>query len=178
MRTVGAPMTNNRRELLRMVGLAALTSTAAAGPAESAQGGGPPNPDLASLQGDFDSMVSALNAGEIERFWAYFHPSAVMIDEDSPWRFDLAGIKDHIGFHGGGVWESFAWRPRDLRRVVRGDTGVVAGAATFRGKPKDAGYRLRYMLFTQGWLRTNAGWRVVLWHQSPVIGHLVNGSPG
>jgi hypothetical protein len=131
-----------------------------------------------ALRATFDGMVVALNSGQIDAFYALLHPKLLMIDEDSPWRLDLAGFQDHLGFHGGNLWESFAWKPSDVRVQVAGATGVIAGSATFRGKPKDSGYRLRPLLFSQGWIRDGADWRMVLWHQSPVIGHVTRGSPG
>lgn len=167
----------SRRALLRTLAGGALLGAAAssidaASPKAALTG-------TESLRSAFDGMVAALAGGDIDGFWSYFHPSVTMIDEDAPWRFDLAGIKDHIGFHASpGIWEGFAWKPRENRIVVNGSTGVVAGGATFRGKPKDAGYRLRHLLFVQGWTREADRWRMVVWHQSPIIGHVSNGSPG
>lgn len=167
--------TTNRRELLLGAGMAMLSSASYA--AADQPGVGDPQAST-GLTSAFDTMVSALNTGDIDRFWSYFDPAAIMIDEDAPWRFDLAGIKDHISFHGGGVWESFAWRPQAPRSSITGATGIIAGAATFRGKPKDAGFRLRHLLYVQGWRREKENWRLVLWHQSPLVGHVTHGSPG
>jgi hypothetical protein len=77
-----------------------------------------------------------------------------------PWRFSKAGFVDHIAFHAT-QWESFQWVSRDLRFQVRGDTGIVSGYATFRGKPKDCGFRQRFMGFTQTWLRGADGWKML-----------------
>jgi hypothetical protein len=131
-----------------------------------------------SLQVAFQEVTAALNRGDLDAFYGFMHPKLLMIDEDSPWRLDLAGFKDHISFHGGGVWESFGWIPRDPQFRVVGETGVVAGGATFRGKPKDAGYRLRHLLYSQGWIRDAGVWRMVLWHQAPIVGLVTDGSPG
>jgi hypothetical protein len=47
----------------------------------------------------------------------------------------------------------------------------------FRGKPKDAGFRLRPLLFTQAWVQLPTGWRLLNWHQSPSVGHVLQASP-
>jgi hypothetical protein len=168
-----------RRDWLRLAGgTAALGYVAAAVAAPAAPRAGAAASSLAELKSTFDATVAALNSGKIDEFYAVLHPNLLMIDEDSPWRLDLAGFKDHIGFHGGNLWESFAWKPNEARVRVIGATGVVVGAATFRGKPKDAGYRLRPLLFSQGWVREASGWRMLLWHQSPIVGHVSKGSPG
>lgn len=105
-------------------------------------------------------------------------PDAVILDEDLPFRVSTGGFRAHIAFHGPDNWEGFAWLPRQVEVVEAGTSGAVSGFALFRGKPRDAGYRLRPMLFTQGWTLTDAGWRLASWHQSPVVGHVACPSPG
>ncbi len=172
----------SRRDLLKLAGYVSALGACAtvARAAADAKTAATPVASVASraLRATFDSMVAALNAGKIDEFYARLHPQLVMIDEDSPWRLDLAGFQDHIGFHGGNLWESFAWKPSDVRVQVSGLTGVIAGSATFRGKPRDSGYRLRPLLYSQGWIRDGSEWRMVLWHQSPVVGHVTRSSPG
>lgn len=130
-----------------------------------------------SLATAFRNLTAALSSGDLDSFYGFMHPRFLMVDEDSPWRLDLPGFKDHIRFHISGVWESFAWVPRDVKVRAVGATGVVAGNATFRGKPRDAGFRLRHLLFSQGWIREADGWRMLLWHQAPVVGLTNEGSP-
>lgn len=171
--------------LSRRAWLAAAGSMIVAGSGvAAAQGGGSARrvasgaPTVESLETAFRELTAALNRVDLDAFYGAMHPKLVMIDEDSPWRLDLAGFRDHIGFHGGGVWESFGWIPRDVKFRVFGSTGVTAGGATFRGKPKDAGFRLRHLLFTQGWVREGGGWKLLTWHQAPVVGLVASGSPG
>ena len=133
---------------------------------------------MSTLRDAFDALTQALATGDLEGFYGLIAPDAVIMDEDLPFRVDRAGFQDHIAFHGPGNWEGFAWKPQDMRFVEHGTTGVVVGFAMFRGKPKDAGFRLRPMMFSQGWARTAQGWRVTTWHQSPVIGHVSAPSPG
>ena len=57
-----------------------------------------------------------------------------------------------------------------------GATGIVSDYATFRGKPKDAGFRQRFMGFTQTWIN-DSSWRLVCWHQGPLHGQIDGASP-
>lgn len=133
---------------------------------------------IASLQTAFQALVDALARGDLEGFYGVMHPHAMIMDEDLPFRVNKQGFQDHIAFHGPENWEGFAWRPSEPRFAVHDDTGVVIGSAMFRGKPRDAGFRLRPMLFSQGWTQTAGGWQLVSWQQSPVVGHVTTQSPG
>lgn len=132
------------------------------------------------LKAAFGRMSSTLNSGDIEGFLALFHDRALVIDEDSPFRHSKAEFIDHLGFHAKNNWQGFAWVPRDVRLVVRSNTGYTAGTVTFRGKPVDAGFRLRHMMYTIGWSRPSVGadWKIVLFHQAPLHGHIEGSSPG
>lgn len=170
-------MNGTRRDVLAgglaaAAGLAGAAATSAA-PAKTAA-------DDASLRAAFDRLSKTLNGGDVAGFLALFHERAVCIDEDSPFRNSKAEFVDHLGFHGAKNWEGFAWVPRDTRMFVRGDTGYTAGTVTFRGKPVDAGFRLRHMMHTIGWSRPSATgeWKIVLFHQSPLYGHVDGASPG
>jgi ketosteroid isomerase-like protein len=129
-----------------------------------------------SLQSAFEKWRDALGAGALDDFYAVMDDEMVIFDEDIPWRFGKADFVDHIGFHGPN-WERFEWVPREMRYQERGDTGIVSGYATFRGKPKDAGFRQRFMGFTQTWVRSGSGWRLVCWHQGPLHGQIEGASP-
>lgn len=176
-------MDETRRELIAG-GLAAVGIAAAAAPATAASKGGAAAKGAAadeeSLRAAFAKLSQTLNGGDVAGFLAMFHERAVCIDEDSPFRNSKAEFIDHLGFHGAKNWEGFAWVPRDTRLFVRGNTGYTAGTVTFRGKPVDAGFRLRHMMHTIGWSRPSAGgeWQIVLFHQSPLYGHIDGASPG
>lgn len=137
-----------------------------------------PTSATAELESAFAALVAALGRGDLDGFYNLILPDAFIVDEDLPFRVDRDGFRDHIAFHTSGVWDGFAWKPYDVRFSRAGDAGVSAGFAMFRGKPRDSGFRLRPMLFTQGWARTPQGWRVASWQQSPVVGHVTNQSPG
>lgn len=164
-----------RREFIAGLGVTS-TGLAAAG----ARAAAPDAPsDAAAVRAAFGALVKALADGDLDGFYGAMHSQFVMIDEDSPFRMDKAQFRDHIGFHAGGVWEGFGWLPVSEQVRAFGRTGIVMGSATFRGKPKDAGFRLRHLMYAQTWTRGDDGcWQLLLWHQSPVVGHVLDGSPG
>ena len=129
-----------------------------------------------STEEAFNAWQGALNSGDLDTFYSLMAEDMVIFDEDIPWRFSKEDFVNHIAFHGE-MWESFAWVPRELRFQERGDTGIVSGYATFRGKPKDAGFRQRFMGFTQTWLRADEGYRMICWHQGPLHGQIDGASP-
>ena len=129
-----------------------------------------------SLQSAFEQLCAALKAGELDAFYAALDDDIVIFDEDSPWRLSKMDFAEHVGFHVT-VWESFAWLPREVKFQTVGNTGIVSGYATFRGKPKDAGFRQRFMGFTQTWINDGMRWRMVCWHQSPLQGQIDGASP-
>jgi hypothetical protein len=132
----------------------------------------------AGLETAFAALTNALAKGDLAGFYGAMLPDAMIMDEDLPFRVDKAGFQGHIAFHGPDNWEGFAWKPQDMRFAVADKTGVVAGFAMFRGKPRDAGFRLRPMMFSQGWVNDDGSWKMTSWHQSPIVGHANGQSPG
>lgn len=137
--------------------------------------------DTKALRSTFDDWVEALATGDLDRFWNYAHEQSEFLDEDYPWRLNKPEFIDHIDFHasggGEGLWEFFQWLPRELNVLVIGDTGHVSGFSTFRGKPRDAGFRQRFMGFTQTWVREGGAWKLLCWHQSVLAGRIDGASP-
>lgn len=133
------------------------------------------------LQAAFQAWADALNAGDLDAFYAFFDEESEVLDEDYPWRLSKAEFVDHINFHaaggGQGLWEFFQWLPRDVEAKTWGSTGNVSGFSTFRGKPRDAGFRQRFMGFTIGWHHTGETWQIVSWHQSVLAGRIEGASP-
>jgi ketosteroid isomerase-like protein len=130
------------------------------------------------LQSAFELLIGALNRGDLTVFLDGLRQDVIVIDEDAPVRMNREQWLDHLSFHGPKNWESFGWIPGGLQVREFGDTGYVVGHATFRGKPRDAGFRLRHLQFAQGWRREQGVWRVWSWHLSPVLGHVTDASPG
>jgi len=129
-----------------------------------------------TLEEAFIRWKNALSAGDLANFYGMMDDAIVIFDEDIPWRFSKTDFVDHINFHVP-LWESFQWVPRELRFQLFGSTGIVSGYATFRGKPKDAGFRQRFMGFTQTWVNEHNQWRLVCWHQGPLHGQIDGASP-
>ena len=131
------------------------------------------------LEAAFRDWARGLNEGDLDAFWSAFDDDAEILDEDYPWRMTKEEFRDHLDFHAGGngLWEHFKWLPREVNVKVWGTTGHVSGFATFRGKPRDAGFRQRFMGFTQTWYHAGGVWRQVCWHQSPLLGRIVGASP-
>jgi ketosteroid isomerase-like protein len=132
------------------------------------------------LEAAFSAWRDGLNQGDLNGFYRWIHDDAVIYDEDIPFRLSKADFINHIAFHTRDLWEFFEWTPREVRFQVWGDgggTGVVSGYAVFRGKPKDAGFRQRFMGFSQTWVRIADTWRLVCWHQGPLHGQILGASP-
>ncbi len=132
--------------------------------------------DSASLEHAFRAWTDAFNSGAVDTAYGMMDDEMVIFDEDIPWRFSKAEFQDHIVFHVA-LWESFAWVPRELRFQVHGETGIVSGFSTFRGKPRDAGFRQRFMCFTQAWVPDGESWRMVSWQQGVLKGQIDGASP-
>ena len=129
-----------------------------------------------TLETAFDDWRNAFNGGNLDAAYKAMNDGMVIFDEDIPWRFSKADFVDHIEFHLPN-WESFEWVARELRFQVHGEVGVVSGYATLRGKPRDCGFRQRFMGFTQTWAHVGGGWTLVVWHQSPLSGQIEGASP-
>ncbi len=133
------------------------------------------------LEAAFQEWARTLNAGELDRHYAFYDPDAEILDEDYPWRMNKEDFIDHIGFHatggGNGMWEFFQWIPREVNVKTWGTTGHVSGFSTFRGKPRDAGFRQRFMGFTLTLRHAEGRWQVVSWHQSVLLGRIQGASP-
>ena len=133
---------------------------------------------LADFKIAFRGLANSLATGDLEQFYGFMDESAIIIDEDIPFRLTKTQFQNHINFHLGGIWESFSWQDRNPQFRVFENTGIVASYATFRGKPTDSGYRQRHMAFTQGWHHSSKEWKLINWHQSPFDGHIIEASPG
>lgn len=134
-----------------------------------------------SLKLTFDNWAESLNAGNLDKFFSYFDEDSETLDEDYPWRMSKSEFIDHINFHalggGKGVWEFFEWLPREINYKVWGTTGHVSGFSTFRGKPRDCGFRQRFMGFTVTFHHDGSNWRIISWHQSVLSGRINGASP-
>ena len=139
-------------------------------------------PTEASLRQVVADWTAALNQARLDDFYSYFHKDSDTIDEDFPWRMTKSEFIDHLGFHvtsngGKGLWEFMEWLPREMHVLVVGTTGHVAGFSTFRGKPRDCGFRMRFMGFSLTWAFADGRWQLLCWHQSVLAGRIAGASP-
>jgi ketosteroid isomerase-like protein len=165
--------TANRRKAIKSAVLGAFFASSIVQKASSTEAS-----HAEGLRIAFRKLANALATGNLDQFYSLMDDSAIIIDEDIPFRLTKTEFKNHINFHIGGIWETFSWQDRNPQFRVFEDTGIVASYATFRGKPVDSGYRQRHMAFTQGWHRSSNGWKLINWHQSPFDGHVLEASPG
>ena len=133
--------------------------------------------ELKQLETVFLKWADHLGLGELDEFYDMMHEQIVIFDEDLPWRLTKRDFIEHIGFHVPN-WDSFEWVPRELQYTCQNSVGIVSGYATFRGKPKDAGFRQRFMGFTQTWTTTSSDtMSLICWHQGPLLGQIEGASP-
>jgi hypothetical protein len=131
-----------------------------------------------ALERDFARGIAVFRgAGTLEEFLAFLSDSVLVVDEDTPFVLDKAGFTDHLTFHLGGNWDSVAWVPRDIKYELVGPAGVVSGAFTFRGKPRNAGFRLRHGNFSMFCARETNAWRCTSFVLSPLGSHVMDASP-
>lgn len=135
--------------------------------------------DETSLAADFETAFSTFrDGGEVASFDAFFDDAGFVIDEDTPFLLDKAQFSEHMDFHRSGVWSKREWIVREARFDVWGTTGVVSAYFTLRGKPKDAGFRLRHGVCTVGCYWDGRRWRGVTLNIDTLSGHVEGASPG
>lgn len=133
--------------------------------------------DQNSLRTAFDAFVDAFARGDGGALFALFDEDCEIFDEDIPFRLTKEAFQRHVGFHVANN-ERLEWWPKNVSAVVAGTTGVTAGHATFRGKPRDGGFRQRFLIFSMGWTWASDAWRIVQFDLSSIDGHVVGASPG
>lgn len=104
-------------------------------------------------------------------------PSAIVIDNDAPVPMDRADYADHLAFHRP-LWESRALIPYDVTLRQTGETGIATAYVMDRGKPKNAGFRIRPSYVTAVFARAGGGWQAIGLHIGPLNGQLIDISPG
>ena len=135
--------------------------------------------DAKTLEGDFRKGFGVFwGKGVLADFFAFLDDAGFMIDEDTPFVLDKAQFKEHVEFHMSGIWSALEWIPRDPRFDVFGNTGVVSTYFTLRGKPKDSGFRLRHGFCSVVCQWNGSAWRAGALNIDPLLGHIVDASPG
>jgi len=135
--------------------------------------------DATSLEAAFRRAFGVFwGKGTIDAFYDFLDEEGSFVDEDTPFVLNKALFREHVDFHLGGMWSSLEWIPREPRFDVFGTTGLVSTYFTLRGKPKDAGFRLRHGLCTVVCHWDGRQWRAGLVNLDPLSGHIVDASPG
>jgi hypothetical protein len=104
-------------------------------------------------------------------------PAAIVIDNDAPVPMGRADYADHLAFHRP-LWESRALVPYDITLRQVGETGIATAYVMDRGKPKNAGFRIRPSYVTAVFGRAGSSWQAVGLHIGPLNGQLIDISPG
>jgi hypothetical protein len=135
--------------------------------------------DTASLEAAFRKAFGVFwGKGTIEDFYAFFDDAGFMIDEDTPFVLTKALFKEHVDFHLAGMWTQLEWIPREPKFDVIDTTGLISTYFTLRGKPTDAGFRLRHGVCTVLCHWDGKEWRAGLLNIDPLLGHIHDASPG
>jgi hypothetical protein len=135
--------------------------------------------DAASLEAAFRSAFAVFwGKGKVEDFYGFFEEAALMIDEDTPFLLSKEQFVEHVNFHLNGLWSSLEWIPRAPECAVFGTTGLISTNFTLRGKPRDAGFRLRHGLCTAVCQWDGKAWRGLSLNIGVLTGHIVDASPG
>jgi ketosteroid isomerase-like protein len=138
--------------------------------------------NVAELQATFErsyALFLGKPGASIEAHLEFFDEHCRILDEDHPFWLDKAAYRDHLNFHFSGLWESAEARYYELQFRVAGDSGFISSVFTIRGKPRDAGFRLRHGFAS--WVchfdRRAKAWRVIALLMSPTIGLITDASP-
>jgi hypothetical protein len=156
----------SRRETLAMI--AAGAATAGLSGTALAQG---TNVEPAGLRDAFKRLLDPATRE------AMLAPAAIVIDNDVPVPMGRADYADHLAFHRS-LWESRALVPYDITLRQVGETGIATAYVMDRGKPKDAGFRIRPSYVTAVFGRAGVGWQALGLHIGPLNGQLIDISPG
>lgn len=139
--------------------------------------------DRTSLEAAFRAAILGWqSSGRPVDLLGFLDEQALVIDSDTPFVLDKAAYTDHLGFlRGSGsspsLWDSVAWVTKDAQFDVVGETGVVSGGFTLRGKPSQAGFRLRHGNFSVVCAWDGQRWRGVAVTLSPLQSHVLEASP-
>jgi ketosteroid isomerase-like protein len=121
------------------------------------------------------ALTTALGGDAAARL-AFLHDDALIVDHDVPFPMEKAAYADHLGFHTQS-WEKVEVKLHGLETRVHGATGIVSAYFIQRGKPKDAGFRLRAGYCTAVCARDGGRWRALSLHMSPLSSQIIDASP-
>jgi hypothetical protein len=128
---------------------------------------------------DAASAFLAAHGGTFDaaRRLAFLLPEGLAVVHDVPFPLDHAGYGDHLAFHGES-WERLEFMPQQLQTLtVSADNAVVSCYFLERGKPRDAGFRLRAGFATATCVKAAGEWRALSVHFSSLRSQILDASP-
>lgn len=122
---------------------------------------------LTAHQGTYDAA----------RRLGFLMPSGFAIVHDVPFPLDHAAYADHLAFHAQS-WDMLEFVPQQTQTfMVSAENAVVSCYFLERGKPRDAGFRLRPGFATATCVRLGGDWRALSVHFSSLRSQVLDASP-
>jgi hypothetical protein len=108
---------------------------------------------------------------------AFLLPQGLAVVHDVPFLLDHSAYGDHLAFHGEN-WESLEFMAQQVETVmVSPENAVVSCYFLERGKPRDAGFRLRPGFATATCVLSGGEWRALGVHFSSLRSQILDASP-
>lgn len=126
-----------------------------------------------------DALAHFAGGADTDAFLAFFDDRALFSDDDQTNVLGKPGFRDHLQFHNNGSWESVELVHYELRAQVSGTSGMVTSYYTLRGKPADAGFRMRHGVCSVSCYFDTAQsrWRGMSLVLGPLLSYIRNASP-
>jgi SnoaL-like domain len=169
----GHLISSTRRDAMALIGLGGAAFALAQVPAFAAITSGSAE---AAFLAAFDVPVDQPILAAAARL-SYLHDAAIVIDHGAPFLMNKAGYADHLAFQMQGL-ERCETRFHEIKTALHEQTGIVSAYFIERSKPKDAGFRLRSGYCTAVCTRSQAGWKALSLHLSPLAAQVIDASPG
>ncbi len=104
-------------------------------------------------------------------------PQGLAVVHDVPFPLDHAAYADHLAFHAQN-WELLEFAPQGVETVAVSEANAVVSCFFLeRGKPKDAGFRLRPGFATATCVVVDGEWRALSVHFSSMRSQILDASP-
>ncbi len=108
---------------------------------------------------------------------SFLDETAMIVDHDVPFPMDKEAYADHLAFHVE-HWSNREFCVHGLQVDAFDATVVVSCFFNERGKPKNGGFRQRPGFVTATCVETDAGWKALHVHMSPLRAQILDASPG
>jgi hypothetical protein len=121
----------------------------------------------------------AAHAGAFDqaRRLGFLLPEGIAVVHDVPFPLDHAAYADHLTFHGEN-WDLLEFSPQGVEAVaVSSENAIVSCFFLERGKPKNAGFRLRPGFATANCVLIDGNWRALSVHFSSLRSQILDASP-